>query len=159
MDGLIHAASSPTLLSAPCKLWAGGKAIGRLKLVLCYVEILTYCWNTQNNRPVGGWFDTYQLTQLTLSSQRAVEVEKLLAVEKPMHNVIYVQCRMWGCGMTVFPLSALLRLELPVHLRDKIFHESTCRYGRSSPRTGWPGSTSGHESPAVCMTLPGTSTR
>ena len=87
MDGLIHAASSPTLLSAPCKLWAGGKAIGRLKLVLCYVEILTYCWNTQNNRPVAGWFDTYQLTQLTLSSQRAVEVENLWAVEKPIHTV------------------------------------------------------------------------
>ena len=51
-------------------------------------------------------------------------MEKLLAVEKPMHNVIYVQCRMWGCGMTVFPLSALLRLELPVHHRKKYFMNS-----------------------------------
>ena len=75
-----------------------------------------------------------------------------------MHNVIYVQCRMWGCGMTVFPLSALLRLII-IPPSEKIFHESTCRYGRSSPRTGWPGSTSGHESPAVCMMPPGTSTR
>ena len=79
---------------------------------------------------------SYQLSQLTLSESSQWKWKNY-----------YIMLFMWDCEMTVFPLSAPLRFELTANdvimitndhstLGNEIFHESICRYGRSSPRTG-----------------------